>query len=293
MDSKARVRNVCALVAVTALAGLLMLAAIASGGERLKTKSQTTQIDPQDDGSATAKCKRGTKAVSGGFSSELDLANPALILPYASLRQGGRGWRSSGLYLSGAQESDFTSYAYCRDEQLKKNSKSVTVDGSAPPDYGTGSATAKCPKGTTIVSGGFDNPDFDVDFSGMGQTGLIGYESRRQGKRKWTASALNLGDDSGELRVQANCREGEKLKTKQRSEEIDATGGAELAEVTARCAKKQRVISGGFSSSDPIDAGGSELALVYGSRKQGKRQWTVSAVLTGEETITAYAYCEA
>jgi hypothetical protein len=154
-------------------------------------------------------------------------------------------------------------------------------------DYGLGSATGKCPQGTKAVSGGFDNPDFDVDFSGMGQTGLIGYESRRQGKRKWTASALNLGDDSGELRVQANCREGEKLKRKQRSEEIDATGGAELAEVTARCAKKQRVISGGFSSSDPIDAGGSELALVYGSRKQGKRQWTVSAVLTGEETITA------
>jgi hypothetical protein len=50
--------------------GLLMtlIATAAIAGGALKEKSATTSIAAGDEGEATAKCKRGSEAVSGGFS---------------------------------------------------------------------------------------------------------------------------------------------------------------------------------------------------------------------------------
>jgi hypothetical protein len=56
---------VWACVAGATLAVGIVTTALA--GKGLKTKSQTTEVDPLENGTATAKCKKGTRAVSGGF----------------------------------------------------------------------------------------------------------------------------------------------------------------------------------------------------------------------------------
>jgi hypothetical protein len=61
----------------------------------------------------------------------------------------------------------------------------------------TGSATAKCPSGVKVVSGGFEQPDFDPTFD---TAGFQFYGSHRHGGHEWTASAANYGSsDDGTL----------------------------------------------------------------------------------------------
>jgi hypothetical protein len=54
--------------------------------------------------------------------------------------------------------------------------------------------TARCPRGTKVVSGGFDNPDFVVNGTDIA---ILPFESMKTGKREWTVSARNLGSGLG------------------------------------------------------------------------------------------------
>src|SRR5918996_3436367 len=88
----------CVLGAATLAVGI----GVATGA-KLKTKSASETISPGEYDLVTAKCKRGTKAVSGGFDSELDLdaaATEAFIV-HRSRAGGGRKWTSAGFNLGG------------------------------------------------------------------------------------------------------------------------------------------------------------------------------------------------
>jgi hypothetical protein len=120
---------------------------------------------------------------------------------------------------------------------------------------------------------------------------IFPYESLKQGGRKWRASGQNLGSGDGELLAQVNCREAEKLGTKQKSETI---ASLEDAEVAVKCKRGDRVVSGGFAIGNPFDPGGDYGPYVYASRKQGRRTWVRSffGYSPNSEQVTAYAYCE-
>jgi hypothetical protein len=246
-------------------------------GAKLKTKSASETISSSDFDDATAKCRRGTKAVSGGFDSDIDLGGTIeLISPYASRAQGGREWTSAG-YNLGPDPGELTSFAYCRDQKVKRRSEDTTLS-----DDETDTVTARCPRGTKVASGGFDNPDF-----GPGpNVAIFPSESLKTGKREWSVTGTNLASGSGDLVAQVNCHEGKGLKTASEDLSINSAG---VHDVVAECAPGRRVVSGGFDYSLPPSTG----AFVFSSHKVGKREWEVEALdLDDPATLTAYAYCE-
>jgi hypothetical protein len=271
-------RNRATVVACILGAAALTIGIGVASAAKLKTKSESTTLSPDEEDAVTAKCKRGTKAVSGGFDAELALADSPFVIPYGSHRDGARGWSSSG-FNAGDDPASITSFAYCRDAKVKARSSEVSVEGEE-----TESATVRCPRGTKAFSGGFDNPDFFVN---GGATAIFVFESRKVGKREWTVSGTNLGNVGGTLTAHVYCREGKGLKTVEEDVFNDHPDTWELA---PRCGRGKRVVSGGFDYTLPTDEGG---PFVYSSHKVGKREWEVASTnVTGAATFTAYAYCE-
>ena len=80
------------------------------------------------------------------------------------------------------------------------------------------------------------------------------------------------------LTAQVNCREGEALKTRKKSLEVED----EAFTVKAKCKRSQRVVSGGFSGPDLV--GGIYLVPTV-SKKAGKRGWRLSGEADGEVTV--------
>jgi hypothetical protein len=248
-------------------------------GAKLKTKSASETLSTNEFDDATAKCKRGTKAVSGGFDSDIDTGGSTeAILPYTSRAEGGRKWTSAGFNL--AAPGELTSFAYCRDQTIKRRSADEVLSGGE-----TETVTARCPRGTKVASGGFDNPDFNVNGTNVA---AFPSESKKTGKREWTVTGTELGSDPGELVAQVNCHERKGLKTFDETLSIDSPG---VYDVVAECAPGRRVVSGGFDFS--LEPSASPAAWVFSSHKIGKREWEVEAIdFADVATLTAYAYCE-
>jgi hypothetical protein len=177
-------------------------------GKRLVKKSSSITIPPEGAiGSVTVSCDRGSKAISGGFEhADFELGTIEL-LAYESRRRGARKWIVSGVNV----ESDpaiLTGYVYCRDgDGLKKASKSAPAGPSIfemdSDVVGSGKTTARCEKGERVVSGGFDNPDFDQDRQSGPQ--LFPTVSKKKGGRKWTVTSLNNGLVGGTMKAFAYC----------------------------------------------------------------------------------------
>jgi hypothetical protein len=77
-----------------------------------------------------------------------------VILPYASRAEGGRKWTSAAINIA-PSPGEVTSFAYCRDQKVKRRSEDASLGLNE-----TDTVTARCPKGTKVLSGGFANPDF-------------------------------------------------------------------------------------------------------------------------------------
>jgi hypothetical protein len=265
----------CILGTATLVVGI----GVANGAKSLKTKSQTVEVDPGENGTASPKCKQGTKAVSGGFEVEIDITDFApFLLMTESRRTGGREWTSAAYNLS-PESGDLTSFAYCRDQKLKTKSKTTEVDVGD-----LDSVTAKCKQGEKAFSGGFGVEEINT---GGPTPVFFPTASLKQGKRSWTASAYNTGTDEGDLTAYVYCRKGKGVKTKQADETLSA---GEFDSVEARCSRKQRVVSGGFDLDSNWTTTGSYL---FESLKVGKRGWEVAAFGLGDpHDLIAYAYCE-
>jgi hypothetical protein len=293
MASNRRRSAICACVFGTAT---LAVGIGVATGAKLKTKSASTPITTdQEFGSAKAKCKRGSEAVSGGFEgSGFDQGVTSQLLPIDSARAGKRQWTSAGAfyYAAGATSGELTSYAYCDKSKprLQTKSATTTLAPSGTPDA-VGSATARCKRGTEAVSGGFDGPGFDSNYSGPV---IFPLESRRDGRRKWTVSGFNDGGQPGDLIAYAYCDKSEPgLTAKSERATVDTFPATNLA--TARCKKKSKVVSGGFDSPDYDPSGTEEETFPFVSRRSGKRGWSAGGfnVSTSRTLdIVAYAYCE-
>jgi hypothetical protein len=97
-------------------------------GLRAKSKSATIAGDASEanpTGSVAAKCKRGRRAVSGGFAGQVDpsfvTAPPdgVAIHTYASHRDGGRRWVTAAANL-GDSAGELTTYVYCEKKPKRK-----------------------------------------------------------------------------------------------------------------------------------------------------------------------------
>jgi hypothetical protein len=275
--------------AVTCSILLLAIAGSAVGGA-VKTKSKTTAIPDDGSATATAKCKRGEKVVSGGFDADFD-SNDTTVVLFESRKTGGRKWTASaGNRDTGSAQ--LNTFAYCSESLggLKTRSAQTTIPESFFPDASSGTATATCKKGERVVSGGFDGPYDPTAASGV----ILPYESRKQGRRRWTVSATSYGQGAGTLTALAYCSESVgRLKTKSRSTTLPAGKGFDIDSVSAQCKQGQKVISGGFDSEFGSDFFSEPQILPFVSRKHGGRKWTVVAFdnAFGSGDLTAYAYC--
>jgi hypothetical protein len=261
------------LVVVVAIAMLGALAAAATGGAALKEKSASVELGTNEVGSATAQCKRGTKALSGGF------AMPDRSSIFEAVRAGKRRWTVTGRS-PGLEPGTLTTFVYCDKSRsrLKEKSSVVPFDSETT----TASATAKCRRGSEAISGGFSSdPQFPPNAVAL----------RRDGKRRWTASAINPGS-TGTFTAFAYCDKSEP-GLKARSTTV-AIGNFEPGSATTKCKRGTELVSGGFSSPPAMTAGFPGPAVIVSeSHREGKRGWTASGRAgAGGGSLTVYAYCE-
>jgi hypothetical protein len=266
------------LVVVVAIAMLGALVVATTGGAALKTKSASTTIASGDDGSATAKCKRGSEAVSAGFESPdfnpgMLGSNPVVYIE-DSTRDGKRK-ATSLAHNSGNASGRLITDVYC--DKDKPGLKTKTASTATIDFLDDDSATAKCGKGSEAVWGGFDSPNLSIG-------------SSREGKRKWTASGVNF-DEPAPLTVYVYCDKGEPgLKAKKASKPI---GADETASATAKCGKGSEAVSGGYFAPGGFSLGGGSEIYFYESHRKGKRRWTASGLNQGDPAkLTVFAYCE-
>ncbi len=99
---------------------------------------------------ATATCPEGKQAVGGGYSASLTPANRLFVI--SSFRSAPNAWTVAAVLSSGTGAA--TAFAYCRN--AGKPVTDSTATGTVPSGGGqVGDATASCPAGTHLISGGF------------------------------------------------------------------------------------------------------------------------------------------
>jgi hypothetical protein len=271
-----------AVSVLIAAAAFALIVGIATG--RIATRSKSTRIAGGANGGASAKCPKGSEAVAGGFAAPgFDPTyNGRSILPFTSKRVGNRRWKTrSHNFSENGERGRLISFAYCDTHQpgLSFRTRIVSLRSGSP-----GSATARCPRGSEAVSGGFRSPD-----AAGGERQVFGVASRRVSDRKWRVFAYN-NDDSHRQRLVAfaECdkhQPGLRTESKRVRVRLVRTRTA-----TARCGRGHKAFSGGFGG---VVNGNGSGPFPFKS-KRTKRGWRAGAVGNGAGThrFTVFAYCK-
>lgn len=173
--------------------------AIAYCGTRrfLGKASAFNTIPPGARRSATALCPKNMYVAAGGFRADIAASgNGALVYVDGLERVSARKWRASAIN-DGSAPGKVEALAYCfpGSQSLKTVTKSVLVSPG-----NTGNATAKCPKGKTVLFGGVRSEHYGTEGGELQLSSM-----RRAGKRGWTVSALKFANVVGRLTSVAYC----------------------------------------------------------------------------------------
>jgi hypothetical protein len=142
--------------------------------------------------------------------------------------------------------------------------------------------TARCPRGQSLVSGGFQRTDFRSD------GGDYVTESRAAGSNAWTVSGHAYGTGSGELTAIAYCaRMGKPKLTEVSSSPMAIAAGQSATATTPTCPSGKRLVSTGFST------GGSTNALFAEATLNPNNTATATSFgfFGAAPGLTAYGYC--
>jgi hypothetical protein len=143
------------------------------------------------------------------------------------------------------------------------------------------SATARCPKGQHLVTGGFQRTNFGAD------GGNYITESRAVSSRAWrvTGSAFPLG--GGELTAIGYCVRQKRAILNEVSSSTPVAAGQAASATTPSCPNGQRLTTTGFSLN------GSRNAFYVGSSlsDNGSSTATAFAHFGSVPVLTAYGYC--
>jgi hypothetical protein len=255
------------------------------GGAKLKTaKASATAAGPSTVATATATCAKGTRVVSGGYTTSApELPNHWLNV-FESQRVGPKKWRVSGAE-SFAGSDTLTAYAYCQRFKGKIKARSARV---ALPTTASASAVAQaiCPARTKAISGGFSTEAPTGNDASYVSRSIAAFGNR------WVVDATRLeGSAPGTLNAHVYCAD---LKVKNRSANAAVVGpaNATVTATTPKCPKRMRARGGGFATSTPV-AGLMNAALVYETRRAGAVWRSSAAASSGTTSITLQtgAYC--
>jgi hypothetical protein len=149
---------------------------------------------------ATARCGSRATAVSGGFA----LSRPASQSDSTTFRDYASGtnkWTVMSAF-SEPTGATLTSFAHCAKGVVVKV-HSATSDSI--PSLGHASATATCPKGQTLLSGGFTTEP-TPDYNNLTGPDMYFSRSYRSGLRSWTVTATNYANvTAGTITAFAYC----------------------------------------------------------------------------------------
>jgi hypothetical protein len=284
-----------ACIAVAIAFGGVALGSSSAAGKKQAQVAETVTLPglhgnpspqkPAPTGTATSTCPKGTKLGLGGFTGAggPDNTQPGITVTGLQ-RPSKRTWGVTASNLNGG-DGNLTSLAYCSKVKKLKESRST----ASVPQFGTGTATATCPKKTSVRLGGLSTQLDPTDLNpAVAPTGM-----QLASKRTLQVSAVNVGEQgAGTVEAIAYCGKGPKLKTATATASVPH---AQTLGATAQCPKKKPVVFGGFNVE--IDLTDFDPILVLeGLERPSKRTWTASAVGLGEMdagpgTVTSYAYC--
>jgi hypothetical protein len=186
---------------------LVSFAYCAAHDHGLRLRSATTRVEPFTQGSAVARCPRGTEVVGGGFGTwKFDPSQGPEVLTLTSKRTGERGWKVAGVDFPAnggpGRAGTLVAHAYCEAARFKLVTRSQEV---TPGPGALKTFDVRCPNGGRAFSGGFDG---HVQIQGNQSKATATITSRRvAGGHAWRSSALSIFGNPGPATAYAYCRE--------------------------------------------------------------------------------------
>jgi hypothetical protein len=231
-------------------------------------------------------CPGGKFPVGGGMSISPPTGSDGEgIYPHSYERLGAqRGWHISVVFLDPSPGSttprDVTVQAVCGFGVIPATPTPHNTVYLRPGQ--TKTVTARCPKGQSLVSGGFQRTDFRSD------GGDYVTESHAVGTNAWVVSGHAYGTGSGELTAIAYCvRMKRPILSEVASSPAPVTAGGSATTTTPACPAGKRMVTGGFS------ANGSTSALFAAGTFNPNGTFSANAYgfFGAAPELTAYGYC--
>jgi hypothetical protein len=146
----------------------------------------------------------------------------------------------------------------------------------------TRSATARCPKGQQLVTGGFQRTNFGFEGGGNYVT-----ESRAVGTRAWRVTGASFPEGGGELTAIAYCVKHRRPFLTEVSASTPVAASQSATATTPQCPAGRRLTTTGFSMN------GSRNAFFVGSSLNGDGSSSSTAFghFGPAQSLTAYGYC--
>lgn len=252
----------------------------------LRLVSKTTTLSIGDEVKReTVACPKGSFPMGGGMfgTPSPDPLTREGAYPHSYERLGvQRGWHINPVLIDPDRSSvtprTVTIQALCGRGLAPSTSPHKTV--FVKPGQ-TKVAVARCPKGTTLYSGGFQRADFRTP------SGSYPTESRKVGNG-WRVTGQAFGAFGGEITSIAYCSSEKKAA---RVREVSASTPVLLSQfaeaTTPACPRKTKLVSGGFSSQ------GATGLFADGGHYNRNGTWTAGAFgyFGPAASFTAYGYC--
>jgi hypothetical protein len=231
-------------------------------------------------------CPGGRFPLGGGMTQSPAVgADGEGAYPHSYERLGAqRGWHVSVVYLDPSRSSttprDVTVQALCGLGVIPATPTPHTTVYLRPGQ--TKTVTARCPKGQSLVSGGFQRTDFRSD------GGDYVTESHAVGTNAWVVSGHAYGTGSGELTAIAYCaRMKRPIITEVASSPAPVSAGSSATTTTPTCPSGKRLVTGGFSTN-----GSTEALFAQGAfNPDGTFSATAYGFFGVAPQLTAYGYC--
>lgn len=192
----------------------------------LTTISNSKSVSPLTVGFTTASCPSGTKPFGGGFRSLEEKTR--FLASYMT---------ESGWYVKATNTTTaaVNIFAYVQCVSNVPGSVSTIVGSTTIASGASGTLNKDCPTGQTVVSGGYDSSqnDLDITFSARVNNG-------------WRVNAVNSASSIQGLRVLTSCYSGGTINITQTLETDSAPAGWTWTKVNA--CDSGLAIMGGFAS---------------------------------------------
>ncbi len=231
-------------------------------------------------------CPGGKFPLGGGMTQSPAIgADGEGVYPHSYERLGAqRGWHISVVFLDPSRASitprDVTVQAICGFGVIPATPTPHTTVYLRPGQ--TKTVTARCPKGQSLISGGFQRTDFRSD------GGDYVTESHAVGTKAWVVSGHAYGTGSGELTAIAYCARMKKpVITEVASSPAPVSTGGSATTTTPACPAGKRLVTGGFSSGGSTDA----LFAQGAFNPNGTFSATSYGFFGPAPQLTAYGYC--